>query len=289
MSQRTVLRACAQETLDTISSLEKQLGSRKITSSRKSSFESLPRLDPNHCPSYPRPATITVVNEDTLNAALRLRTHGGDARRHDHRPVVVNFASHKHPGGGWLNGAVAQEEAICYRTSLAASLRRSNYPLKMDEGIYSPHVLILRDDMASGHRLLVPQTPANELPVISAMTIAAIHKPKIRRFLITNNPRPRALEKKVFARDKDRGITKAKMRLALRMAATNGHRSLVLGALGCGAFGNPAEDVAHCWLEVLKEDEFAGNWWKDVCFAVYDPKQDGNYDVFRKVLAGKTA
>lgn len=79
------------------------------------------------------------------------------------------------------------------------------------------------------------------------------------------------------------------MRLVLRMAASKGHTSIVLGALGCGAFENPPEDVAHCWLEVLREDEFSGNWWKDVVFAVYDSNdtQDGNFNIFRTILHGK--
>lgn len=79
------------------------------------------------------------------------------------------------------------------------------------------------------------------------------------------------------------------MRLALRMAASHGKRSLVLGAFGCGVYANPPEDVAQCWLEVLQDDEFrlAGNWWRDVCFAIYDPKGEGNYDVFRRVLDGQ--
>jgi uncharacterized protein (TIGR02452 family) len=77
------------------------------------------------------------------------------------------------------------------------------------------------------------------------------------------------------------------MRLALRIAATNGHGMLVLGALGCGVYANPPGEVANCWLEVLREAEFRGNWWREVCFAVYDPKNEGNFAVFERVLAGK--
>ncbi|CAM1503557.1 Fc.00g011480.m01.CDS01 [Cosmosporella sp. VM-42] len=99
--------------------------------------------------------------------------------------------------------------------------------------------------------------------------------------------RSQGREKLVFATGKDRGITKAKMRLGLRMVATHRNQSLVLGALGCGVFGNPPEDVAHCWLEVLREDDFSGHWWREICFAIYDPKDEGNYDIFRRVLEGK--
>ena len=53
-------------------------------------------------------------------------------------------------------------------------------------------------------------------------------------------------ERDVFKHAADRGLTKAKMRLTLRLAAIKGHSRLVLGALGCGAFKNPTEDVALC-------------------------------------------
>src|SRR4051794_3015229 len=49
-----------------------------------------------------RPTAFEVANETTLAAAWRLVRDG-------HRPVALNFASAKHPGGGFLNGAVAQE------------------------------------------------------------------------------------------------------------------------------------------------------------------------------------
>ena len=286
----------AKETLHILKRVLRELRTEdKAHHSIKYSFTALTRLDPNDCPAYPEPATIKVTNEDTLNAAIRLAQIGAhDRRLRNFRPAIVNFANYRTPGGGWLNGAIAQEEAICYRSSLALSLNRKHYPLAMDEELYSPYVIIVRDDMASGHRLLPPSVPATDLPVVSALTVAAIHQPEVRTFVMKNNdggdifgsgPQPR--KKHVFAHDKDRGITKAKMRLALRIAATNGHGLLVLGALGCGVYANPPEDVAHCWLEVLKEDEFSGNWWRQVCFAVYGSNKADNYQIFHRVLHDK--
>ena len=82
-------------------------------------------------------------------------------------------------------------------------------------------------------------------------------------------------------------MTKEKMRLCLRMAASRGHGLLVLGALGCGAFGNPPEEVAACWLEVLRDDEFGGGWWREIWFAVFDGRNEGNFEVFERVLGGQ--
>jgi uncharacterized protein (TIGR02452 family) len=71
------------------------------------------------------------------------------------------------------------------------------------------------------------------------------------------------------------------------MAAQKNHGLLVLGALGCGAFANPKEEVAYCWLEVLREQEFQGGWWEEIWFAVLDTRQEGNFEVFERVLGGK--
>ncbi|KAF5583624.1 mitochondrial chaperone BCS1 [Fusarium pseudocircinatum] len=291
--KRDELRAIAQETLDISRSLLKELGTNDLARhSVKYSFSSLTRLHPAHCPSYRQPATIKVINDDTLNAAIELcRRAQADAGPKSQPPIVVNFANRHSPGGGWLNGAMAQEEALCYRSTLALSLNKKHYPLERDEALYSPYALIMRDDLSSGHE--ISSLPARDLPVVSALTVAALRGPPVRLF--TNEPRKdrmrrpssEVFEKSVFANDRDRDTTKAKMRLCLRMAAKHNHDMLVLGALGCGVYGNPPEDVAHCWLETLREHEFSGNWWREVWFAVFDPKNEGNFEMFYEVLDGK--
>lgn len=87
-----------------------------------------------------------------------------------------------------------------------------------------------------------------------------------------------------------RALMKQKMRVVLRVAATNAHRVLVLGALGCGAFGNPRGEVVSCWGEVLAEEEFRGGWWEKVVFAVMEEggekEGEGNFGVFWRGLNG---
>jgi uncharacterized protein (TIGR02452 family) len=233
---------------------------------------------------FAQPATIRVINDDTLNvgATCAAASDHQEWQRGNHPyPAVVNFCRHDKPGGGWLNGALAQEESLCYRSSLSLSLHYDrHYPLSTTEAeaVYSPYVVIIREDLASGHGLLEPRNYF----AVSVISVPAIRKPDLRPFRLPNN-----LRKVVFRHDSDRNLTKDKMRLVLRMAAFNKHRRLVLGALGCGVYENPPEDVAHCWLEVLRENEFSGHWWRDVCFAVYDPKNEGNYEIFKRVLDGQ--
>ncbi|KAL8321229.1 hypothetical protein RB597_007494 [Gaeumannomyces tritici] len=383
--RRELLRATCRETLqvagDHLQRLQRTAAARQW---HKYSLATLPPLSPRLCPNFAQPATVRVVNEDTLNAGISLVSQHASAAASALAPTsgaltpaapdpgvaVMIFGNRHSPGGGWRNGAVAQEEAVCYRSSLALSLEDAQYPLDRSEGVFSPYVLVVRQDMARGGHRLMPG-PAEDLPVVSAVTVCAIFKPEIstvpvahgsssssgsraqaeqssrrpaQQQDIQSSPAGRqpstwsfrswgwvgggssgghsrgtsggggggggsggggeasdrraesrttggaaTREKPIFALGRDRHYTKEKMRLALRMAASHGKRSLVLGAFGCGVYANPPEDVAQCWLEVLQDDEFRlpGNWWRDVCFAVYDPRGEGNYEVFKRVLHGQ--
>jgi uncharacterized protein (TIGR02452 family) len=190
------------------------------------------------------------------------------------------MANAQRGGGGWLKGALAQEESLCYRSSLSFTLKRHFYPLPDAGAIYSASVLILRESLAAGHGLLDISRP-QELPVISVVSVAAVRDPEVvggqgefgrYRFM------------------KVRAVMKEKMRVVLRVAATRGHRELVLGALGCGAFGNPRGEVVACWREVFAEPEFRGGWWEKVIFAVMEEggekEGEGNFGVFWRGLNG---
>ncbi|KAF5583102.1 uncharacterized protein FSUBG_13223 [Fusarium subglutinans] len=136
--------------------------------------------------SYKQPATIQVINDDTRNAAIELcHRVQADAGPKSQPPIVVNFANRHSPGGGWLNGAIAQEEALRYRSTLALSLNKKHYPVERDDALYSPYALIMRDDLSSGHEM--SSLPARELPAVSALTVGALRGPPVRFF--TNEPR----------------------------------------------------------------------------------------------------
>jgi uncharacterized protein (TIGR02452 family) len=213
----------------------------------------------------PSPTIITVVKKDTFATAWDLR------KTHD-RVCVLNFASGTTPGGGFKSGAQAQEEQLCYRSTLYKSLTvgssKWKYPLPIVGGVFSPDVLVFRGQG--------PNYPVWDWPkcfMVDVVSAAAICHPH--------------LTSSATYQPTDRELMVAKIRAIPRIPATRGCDALVLGAFGCGVFGNPPDQVAGCFKHVLSEPEFT-RAYKTVCFGVIDPRNEGNYDVFNQVLCSGT-
>ena len=187
---------------------------------------------------------IDVTNESTLDAARRL---GGDV-------AGLVFASARKPGGGFLNGREAQEESIARASALYPCLRaaddfydhhRAHDDLTYsDRVIYSPRVPVFRDD--DGNLLPEPYE-------VSFLTAAAPNRSAILR----NQPER--------ADDIPLALLRRTIRV-LHVAASHGHRRLVLGAWGCGVFGNDPATVAKIFALALRDNRF----FDHVVFAVLD-------------------
>jgi uncharacterized protein (TIGR02452 family) len=123
--------------------------------------------------------------------------------------------------------------------------------------------------------------PQSERVIVSVLTFAA--------------PRHRKLtdDYKHFAHQSDVDALRAKVRVILRTAARRGQDTLVLGAIGCGAYACPPRQVAEEMRDILLEEEFKG-WFRRVDFAVYSKKEkwfigEENFDIFEEVFQGVEA
>lgn len=201
-----------------------------------------------------------VNNETTLDAARRLVAAG------EKDVMCLNFASAKNPGGGFLGGALAQEECIARASALYPCLlqvedyytthRQLRSGLYSDRMIYSPAVPVIKDE---GGRLL------HEPVCVTIITSPAVNAGVVRRDEggETDSILP-AMEKRVNK--------------LLALCAHKQHKVLVLGAWGCGVFRNDPEQIAQLFKDALS-GAFAGQF-KKVVFAVLT-NNESMIDAFR--------
>jgi hypothetical protein len=174
------------------------------------------------------------------------------------------MASRSNPGGGVTTGAGAQEETLFRRTNLFRSLyqfapyaeqygiRRSSnqYPLDRNfGGVYTPDAIYFRESEQKGYALL------NEPVNLSFITVAGMNRPDLTADGMIANHHVEPIKNKI--------------RTIFRIGLVHGHDSLVLGALGCGAFRNPPRHVARLFHEVMDEPEFR-NRYRRIVFAILD-------------------
>ncbi|WP_151770623.1 TIGR02452 family protein [Streptomyces abyssomicinicus] len=214
---------------------------------------------------------VEVTAESSLEAAHRLARSGDD-------PVaVLNFASARNPGGGYLNGAQAQEEALCRGSALYTCLLRApeyyrhhradRSPFYSDRVIHSPAVPVFRDDRG---RLLDEPYRAGFL------TAAAPNAGVIAR---TAPDRVGEIP----------GALASRAERVLETAAAHGYRRLVLGAWGCGVFMNDPAQVADAFRVLLAPGARFEGRFAHVVFGVLDRTRDAaTRTAFEEVLQGLT-
>lgn len=210
---------------------------------------------------------IEVTKETTISAARRLVEEEG---RKD--VVCLNFAAARIPGGGFLDGARAQEESLCRASGLYATIAlqdemydynrsRSTY-LYSDYMIYSPAVPVFRDDQ---HQLL-------EHPYLASfITSPAVQAKKLREWEEESLPQIES-------------VMTERIRKIIQVAIYHQHRTIVLGAFGCGAFGNDPVQISGCFHKVLVEEGYQ-RYFDKIVFAIFEQADDQpNRSTFKRVF-----
>jgi len=212
------------------------------------------------------PCEVSVVEESTQRAIQRLTEEGVEDL------LVLNFASARNPGGGFLNGAKAQEEDLTRCSTLYSCLvpqtlyysvnRQQSSMLYTDHIIYSPKVPWFR---------VRSRDAPDEVYIASVITAPAPNAGQARRRGVGEEDIEQTLKRRCGK--------------VLAVARDNGHKNLVLGAWGCGVFGNDPAMVARAFGDWLKSEEFASAF-EHVCFSIFDgSKEKSIYAAFATELA----
>lgn len=207
----------------------------------------------NYCSKRNKKYTVreNIKNIGVIDCIVKLRKDGIKGNI-----IALNFASATNPGGGYLNGSTAQEESICRGSLLyeSISLQKDFYkynvdnytPLYNDNMIYTPDMAVIRNDK---NELL------DNYEIVSFITSPAVNKNCSRNVLIEDD---------IINEAMDRRIKKI-----LELAVSKKPSAIVLGAYGCGVFGNDREfvyDTFEKYINELVPDKIK------VYFAVYDRK-----------------
>ncbi len=214
---------------------------------------------------------VEVIDATSQVAALEATKSGP--------PVLLNFASARNPGGGFLGGAKAQEEDLCRCSGLYPTLltqpeyyrvhRADKSLLYSDHLIYSPNVPFFR--ARSGDDFL-------EQPFFaSVITAPAPNAGAMRR----NQPQ---------LADKLPETVLRRWENILAVAQAHGHTTLILGAWGCGAFRNDPKLVARTAQEALSLPRFAGSF-SQVIFPIpgFNKASLVNLKIFQSVFEEQQA
>lgn len=209
---------------------------------------------------------ITVTGESTLAALIRLARDVAVPARH---LACLNFASARHPGGGFLGGAQAQEESLARSSALyPCQLTHTNHYernrihtslLYLDLALWSPSVPFFRDD--EGGWLAAPL-------LASVITCAA--------------PNAGALGRGTSVEELE-AVLLRRARLVLAIARHHRVDTLVLGAWGAGVFKNDPVMVARIWKGLLTGEH--ANVFARVVFAVIGTSQSSaNHRAFAEAF-----
>ena len=211
--------------------------------------------------------TTCVIDADTISAAIN---------EHKQNPSeyigVLNFASYKYPGGGYVTGAMAQEECLCYDTNLYYELCKyePEYEMRrldLNNGLYRNKGIYSRGISVIASRPGIFLAPEDRF-VIDVFTCAA---PNLNYMIRQNRADSREVIDTIYSRAD----------YVVQSMAQYPCDTLILGAFGCGVFRNDASIVAQAFKKALESCKVHG--FKKVIFAI-PGNSTTNYIKFKNVF-----
>ena len=218
---------------------------------------------------------IEVSDCDSVQAICKYRLlEHEDTGKNDYKLAILNFASFKHPGGGYIRGTHAQEECLCEKSFLynvlskfedtwyKDNLNYANDSLYADRGLYSPNVLFLENGGGS----------------ICKCDVITVACPNLKSFIERKKGKPNIDELNYQA-------LYNRCRFILEIAKRQKVYSLILGAFGCGVFKQNPENVANIFRELLNKYDYGLYSVEFAIPAVNNQSKTDNYKVFKDTFS----
>mmetsp|Transcript_7291 Transcript_7291/g.9282 ORF Transcript_7291/g.9282 Transcript_7291/m.9282 type:complete len:321 (+) Transcript_7291:1118-2080(+) len=224
---------------------------------------------------------FSLVNCGSIQAAIDVHhtfePNASEATTSNNHIGILNFASAKNPGGGYKRGSSAQEENLCRSSLLYPCLaqyedRRNHYyqinrnkqnqfgTFYSNCAIFSPFVPIIRDDG--------PNMSLSPNKVLCSF----VTSPAPNKSALKQRQKKSCAEKKSSQDDqKLQKVMEERILRILTIFEMNGCTDLILGAFGCGVFGNDPEFVAAAFRKIINKS-FRGVF-RSITFAILTPSR----------------
>lgn len=216
--------------------------------------------------SQPRYAKYFLLDMDTINALFFIKNN---LENIDAQITILNFASFTNPGGKFLEGSNAQEECLCHNSNLYNVLKsfektfyktnrnsqKINSWLFSDRALYSPNIVFHTNDKKNF-------TEAN------VITCAA--------------PYWSAAQKNGIEKIENQLVFAQRIEFVRKIAEWQGTDILILGAWGCGVFGQDPEIVASLFNYIFSRTSI-----RTIVFAVPSSLNPENYEAFDKHIKSR--
>ena len=177
------------------------------------------------------PSLIKVQDIDTVSAIFAYTS------QNKKKICVLNFASYKNPGGKFIEGSSAQEESLCHESNLYNVLIRfkdtwyskhnqpgaTNHSLYEDEALYTPNIIFKR---------------GSQVVEADVLTCAAPN------WTAANKYSHESIERNNY-------ILKNRIKFIKGIMEEQKVDIAVLGAYGCGVFGQDPVTVASYFNEIF--------------------------------------
>ena len=209
-------------------------------------------------------------------------------------PVVLNMANSRTAGGGYLNGRAAQEENMLRRTDVHYSFCRKTVVLDDSHATYRRDVtsllnadggLVMLDDEP---RVCVrgPESVRGRHGEDTGGTTLGYRWYTTQEVFLFKELRAAAVD---LRNAPGKGKTmQRRIEAQLETLVERKERHVVLGAFGCGAFGNDPEHVARLYSDAIRTRL---EHFDVVVFPILDAGYDkeNNYEIFQRVLWPRAA
>lgn len=209
----------------------------------------------NFCnkPKYSTPAVFKLMNTDSVSALFNLPD--------DKHIGMLNFASFKEPGGKFLDGSSAQEECLCHASFLYNVLK------EFQKSYYDVNKKTLNKALYINKALYTPDIEfslGSEIRFADVINCAAPNWTTASKYYHVSP-------------QENHSALASRIEFVKNIACDNGLDVIILGAYGCGVFGQDPETIARLIYHSFKLSGLT------VILAV--PGNDTNYQAFKNFFA----